>query len=75
MNQILSVAEINAQFDAEWILLEDPQFNEARQVQGGRVICHSKDRDEVDRKLIELRPKRFATLYTGKLPKDAAIVL
>ena len=36
---------------------------------------HSKDRDEVYRKAVELRPPRFAILYTGKIPKDAAVVL
>ena len=47
----------------------------ALEVKSGKVRWHSKDRDEVYRKAVELRPKRFAMLYTGTLPKDAAIVL
>jgi len=39
------------------------------------VCWHSKDRDEVYRKAVELRPRRFAVLYTGKMPKDTAVVL
>ncbi len=75
MNQVLTVDEINQQFDSEWVVLEDPQTDQTGQVKGGRVLWHSKNRDEIDRKLVEQRPKRVAIFYTGKLPKDAAIVL
>ena len=71
----LTLAEIEARFASEWVLLEDPQKGAALEVQGGRVCWHSKDRDEAYRKAIELRPRRFAVLYTGKMPKDTAIVL
>ena len=55
--------------------MEDPQTNDALEVLSGKVRCHSKDRDEVYRKAVELRPRRFAVLYTGQIPKDAAVVL
>jgi hypothetical protein len=75
MDDVMSIAEIDRQFESEWVLVEDPKTNEALEVQSGKVRWHSKDRDEVYRKAVELRPKRFAMLYTGKLPKDTAIVL
>jgi hypothetical protein len=75
MDTVLTAAQIEAQFESEWVLVEDPQTNDALEVQSGRVRWHSKDRDEVYRKAVELRPKRFAMLYTGKMPKDTAIVL
>jgi hypothetical protein len=75
MDDILTIAQIEAQFESEWVLVEDPQTNEALEVQGGKVRWHSQDRDEVYRKAVELRPRRFAMLYTGKMPKDTAIVL
>ncbi len=75
MNTILSIAEIRSLFQAEWILVEDPQTNEALEVQSGKVRYHSKDRDEIYRKAVELHPKRFALMYTGTIPKDTAIVL
>lgn len=75
MDEILTIAEIESQFQSEWILVEDPQTNEALEVQSGKVRYHSKDRDEIYRKAIELRPKRFAMLYTGTIPQDTAIVL
>ena len=75
MNDILTIAEIQSQYDSEWVLLDDPVTDDALEIQKGKVIWHSKDRDEVYRKAIELRPKRFATLYTGKMPANTAIVL
>lgn len=75
MNDGLTIAEIEAQFESEWVLVEDPQTNESLEVQSGKVRYHSKDRDEVYRAAVKLRPKRFAILYTGTLPKDTAIVL
>jgi hypothetical protein len=75
MSEVLTIAEIEAQFVAEWVLVEDPQTNDALEVQGGKVLYHSKDRDEVYREAVRLRPKRFAMLYTGTLPKDTAVVL
>jgi hypothetical protein len=75
MDELMTVAEIEAQFESEWVLIEEPQTDEALEVRSGKVRWHSKDRDEVYRKAVELRPKRFAVLYTGKMPKDTAIVL
>jgi hypothetical protein len=75
MNDVLAVAEIEERFQSEWVLVEDPQTNDALEIEGGTVVWHSKDRDEVYRKAVELRPKRFAVLYTGRMPEDTAIVL
>jgi hypothetical protein len=75
MDNVLTTAQIEAQFASEWILVVDPQTNDALEVQSCKVFWHSKDRDEVYRKAVELRPKRFAVLYTGKMPKDTAVVL
>ena len=75
MEEVLTIAQIEARFDSEWILVGDPQTNEALEVQSGKVLWHSKDREEVYRKAVELRPKRSAMLYTGKMPKDTAVVL
>lgn len=75
MDEFLTISQIEKQFDSEWVLVEDPQTDETLKIRSGRVLWHSKDRDEVYRKAVELRPRRFAMLYTGKMPKDTAIVL
>jgi hypothetical protein len=75
MPETLTFAEIESRFPSEWILVEDPVTDGALEVQSGTVVAHSKDREEVYREAVRLRPKRFATLYTGTMPKGTAIVL
>jgi hypothetical protein len=75
MNDVLTIAEIEARFPSEWVLVGDPKTNEALEVLSGKVLCHSKDREEVYQKGIELKPKRSAVLYTGPVPEDGELVL
>ena len=75
MDKALTIAEIETQFDSEWVLIEDPQTNEALQVQSGKVLYHSKNRDEFDRKALEFHPKRFAVLFTGRPNSEMEFVL
>ena len=74
-NEVMTLLEIQNSFDAEWVLIGDPEVTESLQVKRGRVLWHSKDRDEVYRKARELGPKHSAILYTGRLPEGAVIVL
>jgi hypothetical protein len=75
MEQEVTIKEIESQFESEWILVEDPITNEELEVLSGKLRHHSKDRDEVYRKAIALRPNRCAILYTGEIPENTAVVL
>ena len=75
MNQEMTIEEIQSQFDSEWVLIGDPRTDEELKVLGGRVLHHSKDRDEVYRKAVALHPKRSAIVYTGEIPEETAVVL
>ena len=75
MDEVLTIAQIEKRFDSEWVLVGEPQTDDSLEVRSGKVLWHSKDRDEVYRKAVELRPKRFAMLYTGTMPRDTAIAL
>jgi hypothetical protein len=75
MDKLLTIDEIQSRFPSQWVLVEDPQTDSSLEVRHGTVRFHSKDRDEVYRKAAELRPPRFAMIYTGKIPKDTAIIL
>jgi hypothetical protein len=74
-NPIMTLAEIEKQFLEEWVLLADPFLDEQKKVAGGTVLCHSKDRDEVDHVLLQIRPKHAAFLYTGQVGKMIALNL
>ena len=75
MEEVLTMAQIEARFDSEWVLIEDPRTSDVLEVQSGTVRWHGKDREEVYRQATEIRPKRFAVVYTGKMPENTAIVL
>lgn len=76
MNEVMSWAEIENQFKSEWVLLEDPRTTEAFEIKEGKVLWHCKDKDELYRKAMELRPKHSAILFTGPvIPEGAAAIL
>ena len=75
MTREMTLTEIKAEFDSEWVLVGDPMTDEALNVLEGRVLHHSKDRDEVYRKAVSLRPRRSAIVYTGQIPEGTAVVL
>jgi len=75
MDEILTLAEIEDRYPSEWVLVADPELDDELRVVRGKVVCHSKDRDEVYQKDIELRLKHAAYLYTGKIPEGTAVVL
>ena len=72
---VMRMKEIHSRFKSEWVLLEDPETDESLEIKSGKVLWHSKNRDEVYSKALELRPKHSAFLYTGKLPDDRGLVL
>jgi hypothetical protein len=71
----MTLTEIEEQFDNEWILVIDPEFDTNHIVIGGKVLWHSKNRDEVYQKDKELCPRNAAYLYTGPNPENLLINL
>ncbi len=74
-HRVMTMQEMSARYSSEWILVGEPETDAALEVRKGRVLCHSKDREEVYRCAVALRPKRSAILFTGQLPHDTAVVL
>ena len=71
----MTMKEMESSFDSEWVLVGDPVTDEGHNVLRGRVLHHSKDRDEVYRKGLELRPERIAILRLGRPPHGTAIAV
>jgi hypothetical protein len=49
MSDVMTMAESEAAFPSEWLLIGDPQTDRYQGIRAGRVLFHSKDRDELDR--------------------------
>jgi hypothetical protein len=75
MNEVLTLDELKARYPDEHLLLVDYVTNEFGQVTGGRVLCHSKEAEEMWRQAIELRPKSSAHVFTGTMPEHIALNL
>jgi len=76
VDEFLSIEEIRARFDGEWVLIDDPQTDEYHEVHGGIVRCHSKDRDEIHRRTMELPvPRRCAVLHFGEMRPGTALMV
>lgn len=67
MGEMMSMEEIKRRYDSEWVLIEDPQTTEALDVIGGKVLFHSRDREELRKKAMELQPEFSAVLFMGEL--------
>ncbi len=75
MEQVMTIEEIEKQFAREWVLIADPQTDEALEIKSGRVLYHSPDRDEFDRQSLAFQGKRFAVLFTGKAAEGMEFAL
>ena len=75
MKEVLTVKEIESRYDSEWVLISDLKTNKAQRVVSGRVLAHSRNRDDVYRQLLALRPRHYGMCYNGRVPDDMAVVL
>ena len=75
MHDILSFSDIKEQFVSEWVLIEDPETSDDLNIIKGKILYHSKDRDEVYRKAREIGPTHSAIIFTGTLPDNVAVIL
>ena len=73
--ETMTYDEIEARYEAEWVLIGSPETDGALNIRRGTVLHHGKDRDEVYGRALRLRPSRSAVIYTGAMQEDTAIVL
>ena len=75
MAEVMTLTQIETLFDDAWVLISEPVTDEQLNIRSGKVVHHSKNRDEVYRKAVALRPARSAIIYTGKMPEGTAVAL
>ncbi len=66
--------EIKNAFKDQWVLTKVDKVDASLNIVEGEVLAHSKDKDEVYKKLLQIRPKEFPVEYTGVIPEDLAVV-
>ncbi len=70
-----TLEEIKKKYKDEWILVEVLETDELNRPTKGRLITHSKDKDDIYKTLKNLKekPEHTYTTYTGDFPKDYAV--
>ena len=67
MDEVLSWAEIQRRYADEWVLLADPEMDEAFPVSSGRVVFHSKDRAATEATTVDPPVAQEGIFFTGEL--------
>ena len=75
MNEVMTLKEIEAAFDGEWVLIEDTETTPTLEIIRGRVILHDKDKTLLHKKMKGLRPRSSAFLFVGEPPEDLVLTL
>jgi hypothetical protein len=71
----LSLDEIKKRYPDVWVLISEPKIDQYQRVLSGKVLFHSKDREAVYQKAIDLQLPVCAFRYTGSPPADMAFAL
>lgn len=68
--EYLSMAEIEAKYPNEWVLIDRPKVDRRHRMLGGIVVAHAAEREPVENHISSLpRPFDIAVWHTGR-PDD-----
>lgn len=71
----LTLEEMWKQYPERWLLIADPELDEALNVVRGEVVLASEDRDDIYNNLHLRNGKPAAIEYTGGLPENISLML
>ena len=72
---MMTYAEMEAAYDGEWVLIDDPELTDMNGIIRGTVLAHSKSREAVYREAAQRNLSRVAILYIGAPPADVDFLL
>lgn len=68
------IRTLKKRYPKEWLLLTHVTADELTRPIRGRLVAHSKNRDDIYDRLARIRAKSVSIEYTGKIPKDLVVV-
>ena len=78
MEEIVNIAEVEKQFQDEWLLFDVTETDEVDRPVKGKLMCHSKSRDEIHEVLMAYhdQQKHFYIDFAGDpIPPDVVVIL
>jgi hypothetical protein len=75
MSDLLTMAEIEAAYDGEWVVLDQIESGPGSEIVRARVVWHGKDHDEAWARSYDTDSRRIAVFYVGPIRADEEPVL
>lgn len=72
--RVQPISKLKQRYPKEWLLLTNVTADELTRPIKGKLVVHSKNRDEIYERLPRIRAKNFCITYTGKIPKDLVVI-
>ena len=72
--RVEALSKLKRRYPKEWLLLTNVVADELTRPVKGKLVAHSKNRDDIYDRLAHIRAKSVSVEYTGKVPKDLVVV-
>jgi len=72
--EFLTVEEMKERYPDEWLLLVDCRLSASTELEAGKVVVHSRCRDDIHRSLRDYSG-HLGIHFTGQIPDDLVVVL
>lgn len=72
--RVQPISALKRRYPKEWLLLTHVTADELTRPIKGKLVAHSKNRDEIYDRLASSQAKSTCVTYTGKIPKDLVVV-
>ena len=71
--ELLTIEEIKQKYPDEWLLLIDCRLSKNTELKSGKVVVHSKCRDDIH-KALKNYSGRLAIHYAGEIPDNLVVI-
>ena len=71
--RVQPISKLKRRYPKEWLLLTHVVTDELTRPVQGKLVAHSKNRDEIYDRLSKMRGK-LGVLYTGEIPRKLAVL-
>ena len=71
--KVEDIGKIKRRYPKQWLLLTNVVADELTRPIKGKLVAHSKNRDEIYERLPKLRGG-FCIEYAGRIPKDLVVI-
>jgi hypothetical protein len=71
--RVETISALKKRYPKEWLLLTHVTADELTRPVKGKLVAHSKNRDDIYGRLSKARGG-FAIEYTGEIPKDLVVI-